>query len=70
VSFRWIAPLSLQKLLDIKTVEVVPVEGTKANEVAVILSLAIDKGERSVSRPDAVPQQTKTTVDIEEAGRA
>jgi hypothetical protein len=36
----------------------------EANDVALILSVAIDTGERSNSCPDGVPQQTNTTVDI------
>jgi hypothetical protein len=64
VSFRWSAPLAVQKLLDSKTVEVVPAKSTQANDAAVTISLAIDTGERSTSRPDGVPQHTNTAVGI------
>jgi hypothetical protein len=48
--------LYLQNLLGTEAVEgkVVPVQGTRANEAAVILSLARDTTERSASRPDDV----------------
>lgn len=48
--------LCLQNLLGTEAVEgkVVAVQGTRANEAAVILSLARDTGERSAWRPDGV----------------
>ena len=57
--FGGVHRLCLQKLLGTEAVEgkVVPGQGTKANDAAVILSLAKDTGERLASRPDSVPRR-------------
>lgn len=70
--FGGIHRLCLQKMLETKAVEgtVVPVQGTKANEAAVILSLAKNTGERSASRPDGVPRRQTPPLTLKDAGRA
>jgi hypothetical protein len=57
--FGGVHRLCLQKLLGTEVVEgkVVPVQGTRANEAAAVLSLAKDTDERSASRPDGVPRR-------------
>lgn len=51
--------LCLQNLLGTEAVEgkVVPVQGTRANEAAVVRSVAVDTGERSAWRPDGFPRR-------------